>query len=100
MTYNSTIVFSRLTYSVGDFALPYLVNGDPSGLSDEDQCLIDEWFSKATDDFFDADDNRWTYSHLSVDDERNEFAFDDVTSLYGAIHKVALFFVPSNKQTN
>ena len=98
----TTLIFSRLTYSVGEFALSYLVNGDPSGLSDEDQCLIDEWFSHATDDFFDADDNRWTYSHLAVkDDSRNEFAFDDVTSLYGSIYMVELFFVPiNNKQTN
>lgn len=29
-----------------DYAMPYLINGDNSGLSDEDVQIIDRWFAK------------------------------------------------------
>jgi hypothetical protein len=85
--------FETLKYSVGEFAIPYLVNADASGISEEDQCLIDEWFSAATEDWYDADYNRWTYSHLSVDMESGEeFAYDEVSGYFGKIYTVTMLF--------
>jgi len=90
-------VFETIEEEIGEFALPYLINADPSGLDDEEQTLIDEWFIASTDDWRDSDDNLWVYSHMAVvDDSRNEFSFDAVTGHYGATQRVALFFVMKN----
>lgn len=90
-------MFETLKYSVGEFALPYLVNGDATSLSDNDQELVDEWFANATMDWVDADDNRWTYSHLSADmGSVDDFAYDDVSGYYGKIYTVTLFFTRVN----
>lgn len=91
------MIFNAVKYSVGEFALPYLVNADASSLTEEDQCLVDEWFANATEDWYDADDNRWTYSHLSVDmDTGEEFAYDHVSGYYGKIYIVTLLFTRVN----
>ena len=90
-------VYETFEYEIGEFALPCLINADSTGLDDEEQTLIDEWFSASTDDWRDADDNLWVYSHMSVvDDSREEFSFDDITGHYGATQKVILFFTKVN----
>ncbi len=90
-------VYETFEYEIGEFALPCLINADSTGLDDEEQTLVDEWFSASTDDWRDADDNLWVYSHMSVvDDSREEFSFDDITGHYGATQKVILFFIKGN----
>ena len=81
-------------YSIGEFALPYLINADSTGLNDEEHSLVDEWFDSSTDQWRDADDNLWVYTHMSVvEDSREEFAYDDITGHYGTTQKVILFFI-------
>lgn len=90
-------VFETIECVIGEFALPYLINADATGLDDEEQTLIDEWFSASTDDWRDTDDNLWVYSHMVVIDySREEFEFDEITGHYGTTQKVALFFAMSN----
>jgi len=90
-------VFETIECVIGEFALPYLINSDPSDLDDEEQTLIDEWFSASTDDWRDSDDNLWVYSHMVViDHSREEFEYDEITGHYGTTQRVALFFAMCN----
>ena len=90
-------VYETFEYEIGEFALPYLINADSTGLDDEEHALVDEWFSASTDQWRDADDNLWVYTHMSVvDDSGKEFSFDDITGHYGATQKVTLFFIKVN----
>lgn len=90
-------LFETIESVIGEFSLPYLINADATGLDDEEQTLIDEWFSASTDDWRDSDDNLWVYSHMAViDDSREEFQYDEITGHYGATQKVALFFTKVN----
>lgn len=38
-----TIMENRIVEPIPDWALGYLINGDPSGLEDEDIEMIDDW---------------------------------------------------------
>lgn len=87
------IPFEIHTYYVGAWALPYLVNGDASGLEDGEQEQIDEWLQFMTETWHDADDNKWVFSHESVDmGSRDEFGVDDITGLRGPVYAVELLF--------
>lgn len=87
------IPFEVHTYTVGAWALPYLVNGDASGLEDEEREQIDEWTVQATETWRDADDNKWVFSHESVNtDEHDEFGVDAITGLRGPVYVVELLF--------
>lgn len=87
------VPFAVNTHSVGAWALPYLVNGDASGLEDGEQEQIDEWLQSKTQTWRDADDNEWVYSHESVKTERHdEFGRDDITGLHGPVYEVELLF--------
>ena len=87
------IPFAVHTYSVGAWALPYLVNGDSSGLEDGEQEQIDEWLQSSTQTWRDADDNKWVFSHESVQTEsHDEFGVDAITGLRGSVYEVELLF--------
>lgn len=91
------IPFEIHTYYVGAWALPYLVNGDDSGLEDGEQEQIDEWVSTVTQSWRDADDNLWVFSHEAVDSDKygakfDEFGVDDITGLHGPVYAVELLF--------
>ena len=87
-------VHETFEYEIGEFALPYLINADSTGLADEEHALVDEWFDASTDQWRDADDNLWVYTHMSVvEGSHNEFAYDDITGHYGVTQKVILFFI-------
>jgi hypothetical protein len=87
------ICFTGQTHQIAEWYLPYLVNGDNSGLDDEEQMLVDSWFDHATDDWRDADDNLWVYAHLDVvRDSREEFAMCDVATVRATTVKVTLYF--------
>jgi len=87
------VPFEIHTHNVGAWALPYLVNGDASGLEDAEQEQIDEWMQSKTQTWHDADDNRWVFSHESVKvDKHDEFGVDDITHLHGPVYQVELLF--------
>ena len=90
---NVLTVFSGQTHQIAEWYLPYLINGDNSGLDEEEQVLVDSWFDHATDDWRDADDNLWVYSHIDVvRDSREEFAMCDVATVRATTVKVMLYF--------
>jgi hypothetical protein len=91
------IIFEEVKHTVGAWALPYLVNGDASGLEDSEQNQIDEWLEVATASWRDADDNLWVFAHESVDtDSHDEFARDDITDLHGSVYTVSMMFKKGN----
>jgi hypothetical protein len=93
MKNTTQIPFEQIEYSVGAWALPYLVNGDASGLEDGEQEQIDEWVSTVTQSWRDADDNLWLFAYVSVDtDSYDEFGVDDITGLRGPVYRVELLF--------
>jgi hypothetical protein len=90
-------IFEEIKYTVGAWALPYLVNGDASGLEDGEQEQIDEWLREATASWRDTDDNLWVFAHESVDtDSHDEFARDDITGLHGSVYTVSMMFRRGN----
>lgn len=87
------IPFEIHAYSVGAWALPYLVNGDASGLEDGEKEQINEWLETTSATWYDADDNKWVYSHESVDtNSYDEFGVDDITGEFGNVYRVELLF--------
>ncbi len=87
------VVFTEIVYTIGGWALSYLVNGDASGLEDGEQTDIDSWLDTATASFTDDDGQHWVFSHESVDtDSRNEFGYDEITNLRGEVYTVTMFF--------
>jgi hypothetical protein len=91
------IPFEIHTYNVGAWALPYLVNGDASGLEDGEQKQIDIWLQFMTETWHDADDNKWVFSHESVNtDSYDEFGHDDITCLRGPVYEIELLFRKGN----
>lgn len=87
------VTFMEIVYTIGAWALPYLVNGDASGLDDEENEALDDWLSRATDAFTDDDGQRWVYANEDVDtDSRNEFGYDEITGLRGEVYTVKMFF--------
>jgi hypothetical protein len=96
------IPFEEIQYSVGAWALPYLVNGDISGLEDEEQLQIDEWVDTVTQSWRDADDNLWVFAYEAIDadkygDQFDEFGVDDITGLRGPVYRVTLVFRRSER---
>lgn len=53
------------TYQIPDYALPYLINGDSSALSEEDEKTINDWIAKEF-----PDHENLTYEY---DTEEGEF---------------------------
>jgi len=87
------VVFTEIVYTIGGWALSYLVNGDASGLEDGEQTDIDSWLDTATASFTDDDGQRWEFAHEDVDtDSRNEFGYDEITNLRGEVYTVTMFF--------
>lgn len=87
------IEFTEVVYTIGVWALPYLVNGDASGLEDAEQAQVDNWLDTATAAFTDDDGQRWEFSHEVVDtDSRLEFGYDEITGLRGDVYTVTMFF--------
>ena len=87
------VPFAVRTYSVGAWALSYLVNGDSSDLTDKEETQIDEWLQSNTQTWRDADDNKWVYSHESVKTEsHDEFGVDAITGLRGPVYEVEFLF--------
>lgn len=86
------MTFESITYRIGTHFLPALVNGDWSGLSDEEAETFERWFEAASAEWTDSDDNKWVYAHESVSDNQEEFARCEVTGLMGNVCDVAFLF--------
>jgi hypothetical protein len=87
------IIFDEITYTIGSWALPYLINGDASDLTDAERKEIDEWVDKAYEHRTDADGARWVFSHESVDtDSDYDFGYDEITGLHGPVINVSILF--------
>lgn len=87
------VTFTEVVYTIGAWALPYLVNGDASGLEDGEQQTLDDWLDTATGSFIDDDGQRWVFAHEDVDtDSRDEFGYDEITRLRGDVYTVKMFF--------
>lgn len=87
------VIFEENTYVIGAWALPYLINGDASDLTDEEREEFDKWMEEATATWSDAEGTRWVFSHESVDtDSLNEFGHDDIMDLRGPVYTVHMLF--------
>lgn len=87
------ITFLEIEYTIGAWALPYLVNGDASGLEDAEHALVDRWLDDAVSAFTDDDGQRWVFAHEDIDtDSRLEFGYDEITCLRGEVYTVKMFF--------
>lgn len=84
--------FESITYRIGEQFLPALVNGDWSGLSDEEAEQFEAWFEAASAEWADFKGNKWVYAHESVSDNREEFAKCEVTGLMGNVCDVEFLF--------
>jgi hypothetical protein len=87
------VEFAEVVYTIGSWALSYLVNGDASGLEDKEQAQVDRWLDDAVSSFTDDDGQRWEFSHEAVDtDSRLEFGYDEITGLRGDVYTVTMYF--------
>ena len=97
MTATTSTPFEAIDHNIGAWALPYLINGDLSDMSDEEQAMVDSWLDRATDDWKDSDDNLWLFAHESLDsDSLNEFGIDEITGLRGPVYTVQMIFRKGN----
>jgi hypothetical protein len=87
--------FDSITFTISQHFLPALINGDWTGMDDEDEALFTSWFQHATADWTDSEGTVWTYAHEDVvPDSENEFGPCDATCLYSAVVDVVIFFRP------
>ena len=92
-TPTTPITFETITYTLGQHYAPALINGDWTGLNDEDTNLLQEWFAAASDAWTDLSGNRWVYAHEAVvDDSEQEFARCEVCLLPAATIDITMFF--------
>lgn len=91
------MIFEHITYKVAEHFLPYLVNGDASGLEDDEVAMMDEWLATATVGWSDADGNEWVYAHESIDpDSEGDFSECEVCCKLAICHEVKLHFTPKS----
>lgn len=79
-------MFSKKDYSLGAEFLPYLINNDPSGLSDNEIEAFDNWLSAELKELGNPKNHHFTYSTES------HFARCDISSLYDECLEVTLLY--------
>lgn len=80
-------MFETIEYTVGAWALNYLMYADASGLDQWEHEALIEWERHAVKPWIDADGNSWSFAHWSAG-EFDDFARDDITGLMGTTVKV------------
>lgn len=90
------MIFEAIEYKVAEHFLPYLVNGDDSGLEPDEVAMVDEWLSTATVGWSDADGHDWVYAHESVDSGDSEFAECEVCCKLAMCQTVKFHFTPES----
>lgn len=85
--------YKEIAYTVGSWALPYIINGDATALEGFEQKQVDDWLDTALTTYTDTDGQRWVYAHDVVDtDSRNEFGVDEITGLRGEVYTMTVLF--------
>lgn len=79
-------------YKIGSHYLPTLINGDSTGLSDEEERDFDKWL----DGLDMPKGGHWDYD----EDERDEFGKDAVSGLRGDVTLVRYLFKTDKKKVN
>ena len=72
--------FETYAFNVGDYFAPAIINGDCSGLEDDESELLDAFLSCVKEDFGPG--------HWSCNDEERDFVLCDVTGLYSDCYRM------------
>lgn len=84
-------MFQIEQYAVLDFFIPALINGDYSGMSEDEVFEIESWLECVTDSFKDDDGQKWIFDHIG-DCESAGFEICKVTGGIGDCHMIDLVF--------
>lgn len=78
---------TSIDYNIAESFLPYIINGDDSGISPEEAKMIDKWFS--TEGL-----RTWV---LEVMSEESEFEVCDICGMLASCHLVTAYAVTGSK---
>ena len=88
------MIFELKDWTISTHLLPALVNGDYSGLADDEVHILDNWLDYATEGWTDANEQEWVYAHEAVlDGTEDEFGRCEITNMRGSVQIVRLHFV-------
>ena len=79
-------IWDHYSYRIGDYFLPYLINSDPSGLSDDEYAELKE-FEQFAHKL--AKEDGFTVGHWAVQDNEN-YSMCKVTDKFGNLAEVWL----------
>lgn len=89
------MIFELKDWTMSTHFLPALVNGDYSGLADDEVHIFDNWVAYATEEWTDGNEQVWVYAHEAVlDGTEDEFGRCEITNMRGSVQIVRLHFVP------
>ena len=80
-------MFSKKDYSLGAHFLPYLINNDPSGLTDEEIEALDNWLIEELKELGNPTNHYFTYS------TDKDFAICNVSLSYTECLPVTLMYL-------
>ena len=84
--------FDNIKYQVGEYYLPALINGDYSGLSDEEESDLFAFLSSVMEDCRNNGAPRQFCPTWEVYDDGGYFATDEVTGLKGTVYTIRAWF--------
>jgi hypothetical protein len=84
--------FIAVDYTVAEHYLTYLINGDSSGLEEDELENIDGWVINTIEAAIDAPDG-YEFAHFSHDDNVDEFGVDEVSGLRGRVTTIQALFI-------
>lgn len=88
------MVFEMKDWTMGVQFIPALVNGDYSGLADDEVRIFNNWLDYAMESWFDANHQEWVYATDEVlDGTEGEFGRCELTNMRGSTATVRLYFV-------
>jgi hypothetical protein len=71
--------FNQTSYTVGSYFLSAMINGDYSGLNDQETRDLNDWLQR---------NNCYGAGHWSTTDETDEYGRCDITGLRGSVETV------------
>lgn len=81
-------IWDHHTYRIGDYFLPYLINGDASGISNTERRELDQFATSVENR---AVKDGFTVGHWDYESEEGEdYGKCEVTDLYGTLADVRL----------
>jgi len=85
--------FLTVNYTVAEHYLPYLINGDSSGLEEDSKELqeLDGWMINTVEAAYDAPEG-YKFSHFSYDENVDEFGIDEVSGQRGRVTTIQALF--------